>query len=242
MATQFQTSQLLNLNDACALSVSGTQYATVQWSISQAGSGAITAEYTTEPAGVNALNWLPAPYSKRTDVQALNPSVQPWAAQAPVIASFETPLPADVTAFRLRYSTAGSLSVATITLGRVYVPGMPVAAVLYDVTEGSIGAGLASPVLNMDGWEAAQVQFATPTTQVWTYATVDDGGAAVGPGFSTTAASSASVELSQNAPALAGNLGAGAIAAAPFGDRRFKLTLPAGGTVSQGRARVVARR
>jgi len=147
---------LVNLNDAASIAALGTQLASVQWAVTAAGSGAITTEYTDDPNGQLSLNWKPTPYSKRLDVQSVNPAVAPWVNAAPVVGNYETPLPGNCTAFRIRYQTAGTQTAVSITPGLPYVPGVPVTATLYDVTS-ALNTAIDTGTLDISGWASALV-------------------------------------------------------------------------------------
>ena len=148
---------LTNAADTAAIAISGTKYATVLWVVNTAGSGGITAEYTTDAAGLNSVNWLTPPYSKRTDVLSANPAVTPWTNNTPVAGTYETPLGSNVTAFRIRYQTAGTATTITVIGGLPYVPGVRVTAVIYDVTSAG-GAASDTGTLDLSGWSAAVIK------------------------------------------------------------------------------------
>jgi hypothetical protein len=234
------SASLVIANDNVMVKAEGRQWATVVWTVSTAGSGAITTEYTSDR---NLNNWLPAPYTKRLDQVSSNPTIQTWANTTPVAGTYETPLPGNAVAFRIRYQTAGTATTIFLSAGTAYNPGDPITATLLDITEGSIGAGIAAQVLDIAGWNATAYSFTTPTTQVWSLKFLDSTGATVLPTVTTTAASSASITLSPDATSLTTMaLPASTLNALGIVWPRVSVSLPAGGTVSTGRVIVFARR
>lgn len=148
------TATLTASGDTIAVPLAGGTWANAAWTVSIAGSGGITTEYTTEAAGVNAVNWLPTPYSVRTDVATATRSIAPWANNTPIVATFETPLPGNCTAFRIRYQTGGTPTTITLSGGAPYVPANPVVATLIRQTA-VFGVSMASGQLDLSGWSAA---------------------------------------------------------------------------------------
>src|SRR5690242_6220458 len=123
---------MAGLNDTATSYMNGSSWASVYWTIGTAGGGAITTEISLD----GGTNWIASAYSRRLDAVSANPSVAPWANNGPVAGTYETPIPANCTAFRIRYQTAGTATSGTLTPGVAFSPGVPVVATLYDVTEG----------------------------------------------------------------------------------------------------------
>jgi hypothetical protein len=229
---------LTTSGDTVTIDALGTRLATVKFRVRSAGTATAAAKVSTD-----GVNFIAAPYAKRLTTASANPTVQAIATTTLVTGDvWEVPLPANATQFQLACDGTGTTTSVSALPGLPYITGVPVTAVLYDVTESGTGVGLATGTIEFSGWVSAHIVLVTPTTQVWTFRGVDDTGTAVGPTIATTAASSGSLLISQNPGSSGATLGAGIPAAWPFGERRFSLTLPAGGTVSTGRARVVARR
>ena len=166
---------LVAQNDAVVLPIRGKDWATVKWVVSLAGSGGITAEYTDDPLGAGSVNWKTPPYSRRLDQVTANPSVAPWANNTPVAGSYETPIPANCTAFRIRYQTAGTETDITISGGALYA-GI-VSATLYDITS-AVNTAIDTGVLDLSGWDVESVYFVTPAGGSGAIKVIDDAGTA----------------------------------------------------------------
>lgn len=231
---------LATANDAAVVKAEGRLWASVQWQVTVAGSGTLTAEVTSDRS---LVNWVAAPYSRRIDASSSNPSVSAFQNATPVAGTFETPLPGNTVAFRLRYQGGGTTTALFLSAGTPYVAGNPITATLGDVTEGSTGAGIAATVFDISGWSATAYSFTTPTTQVFSLKFLDSAGATVLPTITTTAASSAAITLSPDATSLSSTtLSASTINALGVVWPRVSVSLPAGGTVTTGRVIVFARR
>jgi hypothetical protein len=190
-------------------------------------------------------NWLPSPYATRTDLVSANPSsISPVAASA--YPSQDIAIPGNATHLRVSMGSVGVAGSVTLTPGRPLVPGVPVVAVLYDASEGSIGAGLASAVYDVAGWNSLYFQMYSPTTQAAYVREVDDTGAVInsGPFLSAAPAGAIGALLSRSSGAsLVGvSVANGTYATIGLSARRLSWSIPAGGTVTQGRIRVEASR
>lgn len=234
------TASLSIANDRVCVKSEGRAWATVVWTVSTAGNGAITTEVTSERGFVN---FVPSPYSKRIDQTSSSPTYALWTNTTPVAGTYETPLPGNATEFCIRYQTAGTATTISLAAGTPYVAGNPITATLVDVTEGSTGAGISAITLDISGWNATAYSFTTPTTQVFSLKFLDSTGATVLPTVTTTAASSASITLSPDATSLTTMaLSASTLNALGIVWPRVSVSLPAGGSVSAGRVIVFARR
>jgi hypothetical protein len=118
-----------------------------------------------------------------------NPSVAVWANNTPVAGTYETPLPGNATAFRIRYQTAGTATVIQLSVGSFFTPGVPVRGVLFDVAT-TAGASNNTGTLDVSGWSAVAVDIVVTTavTGAASLNEIDDTGAAVALGTSASIA------------------------------------------------------
>lgn len=224
--------------DTVVLEASGAQWATVQFKATTAGTSTVTAQVSLD----GGTNWLSSAYAKRLSTVAASPTVQAIAATTLVAADvWEVPLPANATHFRLQCAASGTTTTVFMYGAQPYVPGVPVFATLYDVTETNIGDGLTTTV-DFSGWNLLQAVLVSPTTQSWTVQAVDDAGSVIGIAITTTAPSTSSQLVSPGEPAATASISNNVFGVLPAIDRRIKYTLAAGGTGTKGRARIVARR
>ena len=237
------TAALSTLNDYFAIPVDPSKWASVRiTSPVVTGTVAPTSEYSTD----GGTNWATMPYVQRTDVVSANPAVAvPGAALGTSGSAWLNPLPGNATHVRLRAALTGTLSGGyTLSPGQPLVPGVPVVAVLYDVTEGSIGAGISTGTLDVGGWASVGVFGIAPTGQPVRVQEIDD--AASNLSYVDISAAASGYVLASRAggqyvatlPALASN-GMITWGVTP---RRLKATILAGGTVATGRIRVEASR
>lgn len=240
------TGQLAAVTDTpVMIAAPGGSLATVRVSTAVAGTVQLTAEVSVD----GLSNWIPAVYGKRLDLTAANPSVVPFVNFAPAKGSvYEFALPGTSTWFRLRPSVAGTASTVTVAGGAPFVSGVPVVGVLYDVTEGAIGAGLPATGFDLTGWTGLNYGAATPTGQPAVIKSLDDLG-------NPPPGGGAQVVVTAAVLWAAGGLGLGAILnsinhtanLSAFGSsiglpKRIQTLMLAGGTVTQGRIRLEARR
>ena len=225
-------------NDTVRLNVTGNQWATVKFVVNLGGAATATTQVS-----IDGTNYFPAPYSRRLNTVSANPTVQAIATTTLVTGDiWETPIPGDAVAFQITCAGSGSLTTVTILGGRQYVVGVPVAAVLTDTTEASIGAGVAAFTQDTGGWSNVLVMALSPTTVVWSVRQLfDDGTNISGVAATFTSASGGAATFSH----LGGNTTSatvGSSAQATYGNltRRMAWSLPPGGTVSTGRIRVEA--
>jgi hypothetical protein len=226
--------------DTVTISIDGTKYATARWVVTTAG----TAKVTTE-VSLDGVNWIPSAYSQRMDAVSANPQVAAWQNTTPVAGSYDTPLPANALAFRVRCGTIGTSTVVQVVGNRVYIPGAPVVATLADVTESGTGAGITATMFDTSGWTSISVQAVSPTTQVFTARIVDDTGTAItgtGAAVFTAASGGIATFTRTSGDIVTSTVAAGGANIYGTLDKRMTVTLPAGGTVSAGRYRMVAAR
>lgn len=234
------TGTLTTSGDFVLLNISGGQWATVQWFVvGPAGTSQSVREISVD----GGTNWFAAPYGKKTNVVAGNPVVGA-ALSFTTGDAWEVPLPFNATNFRIRCSSTGTSTTVTASGGTPYVPGVPVFAVLSDVST-TAGAANNTPTLDSSGWKELVVSIVTTTaaTGAASLNIVDDAGAAVPIGTSASIAVGTYVFGWGDS----GTFGAtnpftmvGGVTQLPL-DRRFSV-LTAGATTSATRIRVAARR
>jgi hypothetical protein len=207
---------------------------------------------------LSGADWITAPYGTRIDVPSGtggngttgNPSVAANSSGVAAAAStWEVPLPANAQGLRAIVSAIATGS-ATITvgIGRMYVPGVPVTAVLFDASDpgGTTGTGLNTGTLDISGWTSVTARIFSPTGQVWTIYAVDDTGALIqSTNISGTASSNSAISIARGGAsgALASStIGAGLSYAVDWVERRIQGNLPTGGSVSVGRCRILVAR
>jgi hypothetical protein len=226
--------------------VSGNAFATVRLVVSGTWSGTIKPQITLDSTGTN---WLNAPGAQRLDVVSGSPAISFASAASGVIAigdpaitangTYEFPIPgtcAGVRAIMGAY-TSGSATVL-VQPSKLYVPGVPVTGVYTDASETGTGVGLSLGTLDFTGWTAAMAILLSPTTQVWTMRPVDAGGSPIS-GISLVGVAAATSSISLSRATGSGTTpapGTNNVIQPGYLTRRFSLNLPAGGTVSAGRA------
>lgn len=176
--------------NAAVLPISGTAYATVKASFPATTSPAqITLAYSID-GGTNWLNsGSGAPYAKDIGTVAANPTVKAFVSIATsTTQTWELPLAQNVTHVKAFVAVTGTNAQAvTLSAGQVYVPGIPVNAVLYDVAGGA--ATNSTGTLETSGWASLAYLFTTTgTAPTAAINTIDDSGTATALVTSTTAA------------------------------------------------------
>lgn len=132
--------------DSVQIGISGTQWATVRFKASVAGTATATAQ-----AMVNG-QWIASAYATRLSTVSANPTTQPISATTLVAGDiWEVPLPANSTAFQLLCAATGSATSVQIYGGIPYSPGMVVTATLFDVTS-AINTDNPTGTLDLSGW------------------------------------------------------------------------------------------
>jgi hypothetical protein len=162
------------LGDTVVLPIKGAEWASVKFTMAGGSGNSLTAEFSND----GGVNFVAAPYSKRLDQVTSNPTELAVAGQAVASGStWETPLPANCTHFRLRVSTGGgSAQTATITAGYPYTPGMPVTAVLNDQVTAT-NTALDTGTLDTSGWSIVLHDFTmNGGTPAFSIQEVDDAG------------------------------------------------------------------
>lgn len=236
------TGNLVNASDVVVMPASGLQWAFVKMTVLQGGGGGSN-PVSIQISNDGGINWFLAPASRRINLVSANPNV--LVLNGTIVTQgdiWETPLPSNTTHIRAFTSGAGTPVQVRFDGQQLYIPGCVVLGVLYDQTETGIGTGLDTGSLDVSGWREVSIFLQTPTTQTFLIRAVDDTGAALPQNLASTAASNETIYLplaSAGAPAA---IPAGAYNAYPLWDRRIRVNLPVGGTVTQGRSRIVARR
>lgn len=162
-------------NDAVILHLSGTYWATVQFTVVSAGTATASAQVAIDRLGTN---YFASAYAKKISAVTANPTVQAISATTLVTGDvWEVALPSNATAFQL-IAGAGTATVVKIIGGVVYASGTPVTATLYDVTS-AVNTAIDTGTLDLSGWEYANVSYTTPAGGSGTISMVDDAGASV---------------------------------------------------------------
>jgi hypothetical protein len=202
-------------SDAVTATISGASWQNAHWEVRTAGTSKLTTEYTND-----GVNWLPAPYSQRVDAVTANPSVASWQNTTAVAGAYDTPLPGNAVAFRVRCGTTGTSTVLTVVSGKTYVPGNPVVAILYDVTS-AVNTLNDTGVIDTSGWAGLSMAFTTPAGGSGTVKPIDDTGTAVVANAITVPASAGVLlVLSPSAP----NVSATGTSGVVSGAWRFRRT------------------
>jgi hypothetical protein len=134
--------------DTVAVALSGTRWATAKFSVTTAGTATATAQISID----GGFNYFASAYAKRLSTISANPTVQAISATTLVTGDvWEVPLPGNATHFRLLCGGTGTVTTVSLSGGLPYVPGVPVTAVLYDVTSAT-NTALISPIFDVSGW------------------------------------------------------------------------------------------
>lgn len=236
------SASLVAANDVIQIPVLGCDFGTVRWEVLTAGNGAITQEYTDDPLGLLSVNWKTPPFSRRLDQATANPTMQAWANTTPVAGTYETPLPGNCTAFRIRYQTAGTVTAMTLKAGRPFVADAPVHAVLYDTTSGT-NSSLDTGTIDASGWNAASIDWVTSgatATAIHLWA-VDSTGANVGTRLSQSVTTPWIAHLGEGGAGA--SFSSGGITQIAVGNLPDRIHADAGAAAAQTtRIRIVARR
>lgn len=168
---------LATSGDTIVLPISGAQFATVRLVIAAAES----VSFNTEISLDYGTNWIASPFGKNLVVVTANPSLTTLQGVSFGGASeYEIPIPANTTHFRIR--AVGSTAPAgsfTLKPGQVYVPGLPVVAVLYELGS-STGAALDTGTLDLSGYRSVLARFTSNGgVPSYTISIVDDAGASL---------------------------------------------------------------
>lgn len=172
---------LLTTGDQVVCPAQGGSWASVKISF---GLSASPANQTVSYSIDGGTNYLPsgsgAPYLKRVDAVTANPSVIAFAATSVtgVTAAYEFPLAGNVTHVKVAATSTG-VNAQTVTISGFmpYVPGVPVTAVLWDVTS-AVNTVNDAGKLDMSGWSQLFWQTSVPTGGAGRIYTIDDTGTA----------------------------------------------------------------
>lgn len=163
------------INDAVQLALQGQRWATAKFTTPAASTVIVSAQVSLD----NGVNWVASPFGKRTDQVGANPTLN--ALQSVSFAqaqSWEVPLPANATNFRLVAAVGGTSGSFTILGLQPYVPSAPVTAVLFDTTS-AVNTAIDTGTIDLSGWEFINVSYTTPAGGSGTISMVDDAGASV---------------------------------------------------------------
>ena len=164
---------LQTLGDTVGAALPGNIWATARLTTVSFG----TVGQTLEVSNDGGINWQLAPYAKRVDAVAANPQVFSFLGATPGAGSiYEIPLAGNTTNIRSRASSSGTPSIITLQGGALYTPGVPVSAILFDVTT-AINTQVDTGILDGSGWTSALVLLPAPSTAFFTISDVDDTGA-----------------------------------------------------------------
>lgn len=159
-------------NSAVAVTASGQTWATALMVFDAVFNGTVQPEYSID----GGTNWISAPYAKRLDASTANPAVQATVSPAAAAQTWEVPLPGDCTNFRARATSVTASGNVLISGGKYFTPGVPVVAVLYDVTSGT-NASQNTGTLTLTGWTSAEhLMSSNGGTPSHSVAEVDDAG------------------------------------------------------------------
>jgi len=146
------TGTLTTTNDTVTIPLPGSQWATAQFTVTSAGTASATALVSID----GGRNYIASAYAKRLSTISANPTVQPISATTLVTGDvWEVPLPGNATHFRLLCGATGTTTTVSLSGGALYVPGVPVTAVLYDVTSAT-NTQVQSPTIDGSGWSSAR--------------------------------------------------------------------------------------
>jgi hypothetical protein len=201
------TGPLVLLNDTVGTALTGSQWATAKFVVGTAGTAVVTPEVSID----GGTNYFASAYAKQIGTVASNPIVAQILGTVAAGASWEVPLPANATNFRLRCAVGGTATTVTVSGSQPYAPGAPVHAVLYDTTS-AVNTALDTGTLDMSGWQLASVHYTTPAGGSGTISEVDDAGTSVA--IETVPASANSFATFSAIPAF--NVTAVALPAAGF--------------------------
>jgi hypothetical protein len=159
--------------DVVRLPALGIQWTNVRFSVLSAGTATATAQISID----GGTNWIASPYGKRISTVSANPTVQAISSTTLVTGdTWEIPLPATATHFRLLCGAGGTTTSVSIVGGLFYLPGVPVVAVLYDVTSAT-NVALDTGTLDVSGWLGVQHDFVmSGGTPAFSMQEVDDAG------------------------------------------------------------------
>jgi hypothetical protein len=220
--------------DTVTLPVDPSRWAGVQFAeLSGTFIGQVAFEYSID----NGTNWLLGPYIQQTYLVSANFSVYTsLLGSGGTVAgtAYTQPLPGNATHVRIRgASVTGGPSAWSLTPGRPLVPGVPVLAVLYDVTS-AVNTAIDTGVFETSGWNQLLWYASSSGTPAISTSQVDDAGVGA-------------LNFTSDASLSAGNLGIGTLKTAAGNTsgsmlpRRWKLT---SGAIVAGtsRIRIEARR
>lgn len=146
---------LVTANDAVQLGVLGPQWATVKFIVVSAGTATATAQYSID----GGINWFASPYAKRLSTVSANPTTQAISGTTLVTGDvWEVAISGNTTNVQILCGNSGTSTTVRLFGGLMYVPGIPVAATLYDVLSG-VNTINSTGVLDLSGWNAVYTTY-----------------------------------------------------------------------------------
>jgi hypothetical protein len=159
-------------NDTVILPISGARWATVKLNVVSAGTATATAQVSVD----NGKNYFSAVFAKRVDAVSANPTVQAISATTLSTGNmWEIAIPANATNFRVLCAGTGTTTSIDLIPGQFFVPGAPIAAVMFDTTS-AVNTAIDTSTLDLSGWEYVLVSYTTPAGGSGTISQVDDAG------------------------------------------------------------------
>jgi hypothetical protein len=202
--------------DNVAILINGTAYANAHWQVTTAGTATVTTEFTSD-----GVNWKAAPFTTRTDVVSANPATTAQQNTTPVVGGYDTPIPGNARAFRIRCGTTGTSTVVSVSTGSVYQSNTPVVAILFDTTSG-VNSPIDTGILDAAGWVGFAATFVTPAGGSGAVKEVDDAG--VNTASVTVPASATVTGVFSEASVTATALGTTGTTSVAWRSKRIQLT------------------
>ena len=186
----YATGSLLNSPDApIVAAINGNQWATAKISFSGgANTPSVTVAYSLDGGGTFLASGAGAPALKQINAGSYNITFIAGIPQNTGPVTWELPLAGNVTHVRVLAASSNTTpQIVTISGGTVYVPGVPVKAVLQENAQGA--ATNNTPTFDLSGWAHLYYLFTTTgAAPVASINAVDDAGALNPLVTSTTAA------------------------------------------------------
>lgn len=160
-------------NDAVRLNLRGTQWATVRFTATVAGTATATAQVS-----LDGTNYVSSAFAKRLSTVTANPTTQAISATTLVAGDvWEVALPSSAVSFQLLAGVGTSTTVKVLG-GLAYLPGAPITTTLFDTTS-AVNTAIDTGTLDLSGWEYTSVNYTTPAGGSGTISMVDDAGSSV---------------------------------------------------------------
>jgi hypothetical protein len=152
------TGTITTSGDTVLLPISGARWATARLTVILAGTATATAQVSVD----GGKNFISSVLAKRVDAVAANPTVQAITATTLVTGqAWEVVLPSNATHFRVLCAGTGTTTSVDLIPGQFFVPGAPLAAVMFDTTS-AVNTAIDTGTLDLSGWEYTLVAYTTP--------------------------------------------------------------------------------